>query len=218
MDPALSDRLCKILIADDNLINRQYLTGLLRQWGIEYDVAVDGPDACARLLISKYDLLLLDIMMPGLDGYQVAEQVRANPHHINHHIPIIALTAATLTHERKMALDCGMNAYLSKPFVPEELLELIKRYLSVADTLASEEETFHFSDNLDRDYLEDFYQGDVDRAIALFEIFLRMIDGEINSLMHHYVVGDWKAFSSQAHKRKPNLAMGGLTSLPHEMK
>ena len=115
-----------ILVADDNAINRKLITTLLSQRGIATTEAEDGNNALEAALATHFDLILMDIRMPGLNGIEVTEKLRAEQ---NKHTPIIALTAHALPHEQKTFLDAGMDACLTKPVLDHQLFELIDRWV-----------------------------------------------------------------------------------------
>ncbi|MCA8960249.1 MAG: response regulator, partial [Planctomycetes bacterium] len=130
----------KILCVDDDLINRATLAELL---GDDYDIelAVDGPDALQRARRFRPDLILLDIMMPGMNGYTVARRVRATP--ALRHTKIIMVSAKAMVAERLEGYDAGADDYLTKPFDHDELLAKIQVHLRLR---ASEEvEELHAS-------------------------------------------------------------------------
>jgi CheY-like chemotaxis protein len=115
----------RILVAEDSFANRELITEILTLNGYEVTVADDGAAAIARLEKSRYDLVLLDIQMPVLDGYQVMERMRA--HHEWSVIPIVALTAYAMRGEREHALRAGFDGYVTKPIDVRLLLTTIER-------------------------------------------------------------------------------------------
>jgi CheY-like chemotaxis protein len=101
----------RILIADDNYINRRVLSLLLQRLGYQADTAENGQDCLASALSATYDLLLLDINMPDVSGIECAEQLR----HAGRKFPIVAVTATDPDISRKACLAAGMNDFISKP-------------------------------------------------------------------------------------------------------
>lgn len=110
------------LLVEDNEINRFLATTLLKKWKVNYDVANDGLDAIPYLKKNKYDVVLMDLQMPGADGFQCTRVIRDE---LGLDVPIIALTANALESERLACLNSGMTDYLSKPYNPEDLYEKI---------------------------------------------------------------------------------------------
>lgn len=118
----------KILLAEDNELNREIVTELLSEHGVAIDIAEDGAIAVERihkLPAGTYDVILMDIQMPNMNGYDAARAIRAMKDKQKANIPIIAMTANAFNEDRKQALDCGMNQHISKPFDITELLEAI---------------------------------------------------------------------------------------------
>ena len=112
----------RILIADDNPINREVVESHLRELNINYRSVEDGEQAVDTLMNAPYDLVLMDIQMPRMDGYEATRRVRE----AGLQVPIIALTAASLTEDRDAAMKAGMNAHLSKPFRMEGLVRVMR--------------------------------------------------------------------------------------------
>lgn len=119
----------RILITDDNQANRDLLRRILRHHGAHTSEAKDGPETLQRLGEENWDVLLLDIHMPGMSGIDVTRELREG-NSPNRQIPIIAVTANALPEMRDWALSHGMNAYLIKPYAEEDLLETLATALT----------------------------------------------------------------------------------------
>lgn len=122
----------KILLAEDNELNREIAVELLKEEGFILDTAEDGTIAVEKMRTAKpgqYDLILMDIQMPIMDGYEATRQIRKlkNPETAN--IPIVAMTANAFEEDRQKALEAGMNEHVSKPIDLERLLEVVKKVL-----------------------------------------------------------------------------------------
>lgn len=213
------ETLGQILVVEDNKINQQYLTGLLKRWELTYDVANNGQEALEFIDKKTYELVLMDIRMPVMDGYETTIRIRSLAHNDNQHIPIVALTASALVDEKKKALAAGMNYHLTKPFSPDQLLSILyeinagKSNLMNIDLQAYEEgHPFAFTEKLDKEYLNTFYGDDLERANIMFGIFLRTIQDEYAKLQDFYASKDLKGIRETAHRIKPNFAMVGLTA------
>ena len=109
----------RILMAEDNLINREVALELLHGVGLQVDTAVHGREAVDRARAADYDLILMDMQMPELDGLQAAAQIRQMPRHA--HTPIVAMTANAFLEDRLACLAVGMNDHISKPVDPRML-------------------------------------------------------------------------------------------------
>jgi two-component system, cell cycle response regulator DivK len=117
----------RILVVEDHEDNRRILRDLLRATGHELVEAHDGEAALERLSSERYDLILMDIQLPGIDGYEVARQIRAGS--TNATTPIIAVTSYALMGDEDKARLAGCTDYFSKPYRPRELLAKIREYL-----------------------------------------------------------------------------------------
>jgi CheY-like chemotaxis protein len=118
----------KILVADDNEVNVLVLTGFLRKWGVDYDVVADGRQAVERIQERDYDLALLDLHMPVLDGYGAARQIRslADPKYAR--LPIFAVSASTRMGAQHELDTAGFTEFMGKPVSPDLLYAKIARY------------------------------------------------------------------------------------------
>jgi two-component system CheB/CheR fusion protein len=115
----------RILVVDDNHDSAQSLADLLRIWGHEVEIAHDGPSALERAEEGRPDLVLLDIGLPGMDGYEVAERLRARRK--SDELSLIALTGLGRQEDRRRALEAGFDHHLTKPISPPALRELLER-------------------------------------------------------------------------------------------
>lgn len=110
-----------ILLVDDNLINRKVAIGILNKIGFTADSATDGKEAVKAFTEGNYDIILMDCMMPGMDGYQATEKIRELEAGTSH-VPIIAMTANAMAGDREHCLESGMDDYVAKP-IKKEILE-----------------------------------------------------------------------------------------------
>jgi len=117
----------KILLAEDNEVNQKIIQFSLNREGHEVIIARNGQEAISHFIDNQYDLILMDVQMPEVDGFEATRQIRDIEKRNNHTspIPIIALTANAMKGDREKCLAAGMNAYLSKPFTPSELIQAI---------------------------------------------------------------------------------------------
>jgi CheY-like chemotaxis protein len=114
-----------ILIAEDNVVNQMLVTALLKARGHVVAVANNGREALSMLEGQSFDLILMDIQMPEMDGFQATQEIRRREHRSGEHIPIAAMTAHAMTGDRERCLQAGMDGYISKPISVQELLALI---------------------------------------------------------------------------------------------
>ena len=116
-----------VLLVEDNEINRQVARAILGEAGISMDEACDGFEAVAAVDRKDYAAILMDIQMPGMDGYEATKCIRENPRHKG--LPIIAMTAHAMSGCREECLAAGMDDYVSKPVEPEALFKVLAKWL-----------------------------------------------------------------------------------------
>ena len=117
----------KILIVEDNQDNRELVVKVLRNKGFETVAAVDGEDAIEKAVSEKPDLILLDISLPKLDGYEVAKRLKSMEEF--REIPIVAFTAHAMKGDREKVIVAGFEGYISKPVNIRELPDQIRSYI-----------------------------------------------------------------------------------------
>jgi two-component system cell cycle response regulator DivK len=117
----------RILVVEDHEDNRRILRDLLASAGFESLEAVTGEEGVSLAETERPDLILMDIQLPGLDGYEATRRIKANP--ALRQIPVIAVTSYALSGDEVKAKDAGCDAYVAKPFSPRALLAKIREYL-----------------------------------------------------------------------------------------
>jgi PAS domain S-box-containing protein len=115
----------KVLVVDDNEINILIATRILSKWGVHVEVASNGHEAIDKVMSNTYDLILMDIRMPGIDGYETTSIIRELNGEYYKTVPIFALTASSLHEENSMFEACGMNGHLMKPFNPDDIKKIL---------------------------------------------------------------------------------------------
>ncbi len=121
----------KILVVDDDAFIRRPLEFILRKEGFAAVTAVDGEDGLAKVEGERPDLIVLDVMMPGIDGFDVCRRVRTDPRFSS--IPVILLTAKGQEADCERALAAGATEFMSKPYSPSELLRRVREILGDAE-------------------------------------------------------------------------------------
>ncbi|MCF0060156.1 PAS domain-containing protein [Dyadobacter chenwenxiniae] len=118
----------KVLIVEDNAVNIFLMKNFMKQWEIDFDVAENGLIAYETVQQNDYDLILMDLQMPIMDGYEATAKIRYLPDPKYATLPIIALTASAMLDIKDLAFQIGMNDYISKPFTPNDLFAKIAAY------------------------------------------------------------------------------------------
>jgi CheY-like chemotaxis protein len=116
----------KVLLIEDNQINQMITKKMLENKGMICKIIDNGEDAISEMARNDYDLVLMDVHLPGINGTEATEQIRT----FNNHTPIIALTAISLNENREMLMSYGMNNVITKPFEPEHFYKVIASYFS----------------------------------------------------------------------------------------
>lgn len=129
-DPSVLSRF-KILVVDDNSMNILVVERVLSRWGAQIERALSGREALDMLKQQTFDLILMDLQMPEMSGYEVTQHIRSSAEYHHTNTPIIALTADVMSETRSNAIAAGMNDYISKPFSPDELYRKLLYYLKV---------------------------------------------------------------------------------------
>ena len=120
----------RILVAEDNIINQKVALNCLSKLGYKSDVVANGREAVRALELIDYDLVLMDCMMPEMDGYEATAMIRSADSSVrNHAVPVIAMTANAMSSDREVCLQAGMNDYLAKPVRKENIAVMIEKWI-----------------------------------------------------------------------------------------
>lgn len=118
-----------VLVVDDNHVNRILISKVLQKWGISADFAENGAEAIKKLEDNqKYDVVLMDVYMPGMGGIEATRIIRTKPELYFQQVPIVALTASIAANQQSVIYDAGMNDFISKPFEAKALYEKLASY------------------------------------------------------------------------------------------
>ena len=211
----------KVLVVEDNPMNLKYVISLLEKYKIHYQLATNGPDALYFLESRQYDLVLMDIRIPGMDGFELAKKIREDESRPNVATPVIATTAAAMPSTVSLARTIGITDILTKPYTPDQLLQVLNKYLNEDETEIIMEvqniSGYEFHPALDVRYLNTLYESNIGYAIDLFEIFVMTIKEEMGKLEKVAQEKDWEKLKFQVHKIKPNFSMVGLTWITGKM-
>jgi PAS domain S-box-containing protein len=136
-----SRQLFRILLAEDNVINQKVAVHILEKKGHKVSVANNGQDVLRALRKDRFDLILMDVQMPKIDGFEATASIREKEKETGFHIPIIAMTAHALKGDRERCLDAGMDDYIAKPLKAEELMKKIDYVMSKLKTINKKNES-----------------------------------------------------------------------------
>lgn len=203
-----------ILLVEDNDINQLYAGSLLKSAGCKVEVAENGLVALGKLKTVKIDLILMDIQMPVMDGFETTKRIR-NDTGPNKALPIIALTANANDKFVDRCLAAGMNGYLSKPFNPEDLYALLKKHLSVhsgevAETKISINPNKKYK-YVNLSFLSRVSGNDTAFIQEMVGSFLTTVPSMVDGMEESVRQGDARKTAQLIHKIKPSLTMVGLT-------
>jgi CheY-like chemotaxis protein/HPt (histidine-containing phosphotransfer) domain-containing protein len=216
----------RILLAEDNITNQEVAVGILKKLGLRANTVANGMEAVKALEILPYDLVLMDVLMPEMDGLEATRQIR-NPQSavLNHQIPIIAMTANAMKGDREECLAAGMNDYVSKPVSPQALVEALNRYLpreaaaAMGKTAGQREETAPVSAGeaeapvFDQAGLMYRMMDDHNLARTVISGFLDDLPHRIEALKACLESGDAAGATRQAHSTKSAYASVGGEAL-----
>ncbi len=211
----------EIMVVEDNEMNIKYISSLLKKWNLKADISWNGQEAIDNFKKKHYDLIFMDLNMPVMDGFEATRVLRKTPHP-NRNVPIIALTASTFLSKKELALQAGMTDFLSKPFTPEQLAEILNKYApedlsALAEIHTEDNLSFRFNKKLDENHLNLVYENDLEHVEAMFEVFLDIVDEELEILNNNAKIGTKEEVKKQAHKMKPTFSMVGITHLTKKM-
>jgi two-component system, sensor histidine kinase and response regulator len=189
----------RILLAEDNMVNRNLAVLLLEKRGHEVTVAVDGRQAVSLFEKHSFDMILMDVQMPDMDGYEATAAIRAREKLIGSRIPIVAMTAHAMKGDRERCLAEGMDAYLSKPIRANDLFAIVEG--DDASKPAVNEKAVEKS-SFDEAALLERVDGNLDIAIRLAAAFVAESSETLKQLQEAIGKGDAKGVNYAAHALK----------------
>ena len=203
-----------ILVVEDNQVNQSLLQQLFKQWQLSFDLAQNGKEAIALLRARKYDLILMDIQMPVMDGYTATTEIRKV---LKIDTPIIAMTAHALSGEREKCLGLGMDEYISKPVREENLLQLIQRFIPVSNAIVAEPVVARKAPGvyqyINLDYMKEISAGNSEYEKAVTGQFLEAMPVELQVLEQAWRSKSNDALKRVAHNMKTTISVMGLNNL-----
>ncbi len=201
----------RILLAEDNDINRLYATSIIKMWECQTDTAENGYVALEKVRNNEYDVILMDIQMPVMDGFEATKAIRMGGVPKNK-IPIIALTANATASDMEKCLVAGMNECIGKPFTPESLFTVLVKY-SQLKNINSELRSSPINEQLiDLTHLRKISNNDEDFVREIVNSFIQSIPGCVEEVKSYKLRKNWSQIEKIVHKIKPTLAMVGMVA------
>jgi len=193
----------KVLVVEDIALNQLLMKTQLDDYGFECDFAGNGKVAIDKMQKNTYDIILMDLQMPEMNGFEAAEHIR---YHLNSKIPIIALTADVTTADLKKCKASGMNAYISKP-VDEKLLyakiiDLLKKRIPAKEPVRSR--------CVDLSYLSLRTKANPELMKEMIKLYLDQTPELIGIMKQSLADNDWDSMHSAAHKMIPSFSIMGI--------
>ena len=196
----------RILLAEDNKINQKVAVKLLENLGYQVDVVDNGLEAIEALKTVSYSLILMDVQMPEMDGFEATRHIRnAKSDVIDHDIPVIALTAHAIKGDREKCLEAGMNDYVSKPINKKQLANVLDRQLKakhLSEAESSQESEQSNEDVFDRKAFMERLFDDEELCAEILQMYTDDIPEQLKKLKEAVSQGDAFAFCSIAHTIK----------------
>ncbi len=206
----------KVLVVEDNPMNQKLATAVLGRMGYSSEVAENGIKALEKLRMNTYNLILMDIQMPEMDGYETTRQIRTV---LKLDVPIVAMTAHALVGEREHCLQVGMNDFVSKPFQMNDLFKIVRKMLQINTPSFVSSVNVLMNDpkmmapTLNLDYLNDVTGGDHESMADLLTVFLEETPSQLKKMNQALQAGNIEEVGKIAHALKSPVQMVGAEEL-----
>lgn len=209
----LNEKNIRILVAEDNAMNQNLMRHLLAGWHLDFDIVNNGEEVIDMLHKHKYNLVLMDIQMPQMDGYTATMKIR---NELKSNIPIVAMTAHAMAGEREKCLSYGMNEYIPKPIRENELFKIINDILkpgSGATGIINEGANCNqlADEVLNLAYLRELSGGSTQFEINMVEQFLQQVPLEVKRLTEAFDRKNYREIARIAHNLRTSVSFMGLS-------
>ena len=203
---------CRLLLVEDNEMNRLVATTTLEHYGVELQEAVNGEEALRMLKNAHFDLVLMDVQMPVMDGIEATHAIRRD---ISATIPIIALTANAIKGESDKCIAAGMNAYISKPFEEQVLVRTISSLLGkeIQTTILEKPDAPSAEALFDLEQLRQLSHGDEKFIAKMVAMFVQTAPASIAAMKSALQTNDFARVKSIAHGLKPSIDSFGIVAM-----
>ncbi|MEX1000709.1 MAG: response regulator [Crocinitomicaceae bacterium] len=208
----LASKNIKILVVEDIPLNQLLLKTLLDDFGFESDIAANGKIAIEKLQNESYDIILMDLQMPEMNGFEATKHIRKK---MNSDIPIMALTAHVTAVDLEKCIEVGMNDYITKPIDEKLLYSKIVGFVK-KDTAANENITDISTENeqlkcIDLSYLNQRTKSNPKLMLEMISLYLKQTPALINTMKQSLQNKDWDAVGEAAHKMIPSFSIMGMS-------
>ncbi len=202
----------KILVAEDIPLNQLLMKTILDDFGFEWEIAVNGKVAIEKLGESKFDLVLMDLQMPELNGFEATEHIR-NVMKLN--IPIIALTADVTTVDLAKCKAVGMNDYIAKPVdervLYSKILNMVKKYQTTDEAVVITDDTNFKTKCTDLEYLTKRTKANPLLMMEMISLYLEQTPTLVHVMKKSMKNKNWEALYAAVHKMMPSFAIMGIS-------
>jgi len=208
----------KVLLVEDNEVNRRVAVALLSKIGVDVESAVDGREAVARMSAESYDLVLMDVHMPEVDGLAATRVIRRMDDPRKAKVPIVAMTANVMPEARQACFEAGMDDFLPKPFVRAQLVQRLERWLPAAPAPQAAEviplRPVAVADKrLDHARLAALHETMGDDFRELIEVFLASANELVDAMRDAFAASDTETVFRCAHTLKSSASNAGAAEL-----
>ncbi len=196
-----------ILLVEDNLMNQRVAKYTIEKWGAKMSMAENGPKGLEMLAENTYDLILMDIQMPEMNGIQATSKIRKE---LKCQTPIMAMTASVMQGERENCIKAGMNDYISKPFNPAELNHKIHNLINKGGNGAHKK-------LVNINYLKNAVGNDDEAVKEILEIYLSKTPLLVDEMDRHHKAGNYTEVQAIAHSLKSSVGIMGADAIFHAL-
>jgi PAS domain S-box-containing protein len=193
----------RVLLVEDNTINQRVILYDLNKWNVEVEAVNNAIDAITVLKDRQFDVILMDYYMPRMDGMEATRFIRTKFPEPTCSVPIIAITASAMVGDQNKFIEAGMNDYISKPFNPEKLYQLLVKWGYQNNVLFSDikhPEKEAAPNLLDLSILEERAEGSEEYLLEMYGAYLEMMPQYSIDLIHYFEDEDWNELRKQAHQ------------------
>jgi PAS domain S-box-containing protein len=216
----------RVLLAEDNEMNQMLATKIFTRWKLHLEVAENGQQAIEKLKAENFDIILMDIQMPLMDGYEATKYIRKNFTPPKSTVPIIAMTAHAMVGESDKCIAMGMDDYISKPFSQQDLYDKICTVLENRREIFPQPETKMEEKNsqsngkrhIDLSYLKEISEGNNEFIKKMIRAYLSQTPTMLEDMSKSIHGKKWKDLRGIAHKMKPSLDFVGIHSIKQTVK